>query len=204
MSMNPKVDEYIEKAAPFARPVLEHLRTLVHQACPEVTEEIKWSRPFFMHRGQMLGNISAFKAHCSFGLWGSEIAAVMRKDGILSSEGMGSVGKITSLKDLPADKALLGYIRQAATFVESGSRTMPARVAKESKAPIEVPAELTAALKKNNAAKATFAAFSPSCKREYVEWVAEAKQAATRDRRVAQAVEWMAEGKQRNWKYQEC
>jgi hypothetical protein len=167
-------------------------------------EEIKWSRPFFVYRGQILGNISAFKAHCSFGLWGGEVAAVMREDGTLGTDGMGSVGKITGLKDLPSDKVLLGYVRHAAAAVEGGARTMPARVAKARGAEVEIPAELAAGLKKNKAASMTFEAFSSSCKREYAEWVAEAKRPETREKRVAQAVEWMAEGKQRNWKYQAC
>ena len=198
-----KVDAYIEKAAPFAQPVLEHLRELVHKACPDVEEAIKWSMPFFVYKGQILGNMAAFKAHCSFGLWGGEVSAVMRKDGVLSDDGMGKLGKITSLKDLPSDKAMLGYIKQAVAFVEDGGKTMQ-RKPTVAKPEAEVPAELTAALKKNKAASATFAGFSPSCRREYVEWIAEAKRPETRDKRVVQAVEWMAEGKQRNWKYQNC
>jgi uncharacterized protein YdeI (YjbR/CyaY-like superfamily) len=202
-TLNPKVDAYIEKAAPFAQPVLSHLRALVHKGCPEVEEAIKWSMPFFVYRGQILGNMAGFKAHCSFGLWGPEIKAILQKDGVLEGEGMGTLGKIATVKDLPTDKAMLGYIRQAAAFVEGGGKTMPKRP-KAAKADVEVPAGLATALKKNKAASATFAAFSPSCRREYTEWIADAKQEATRERRIAQAVEWMAEGKQRNWKYQNC
>jgi uncharacterized protein YdeI (YjbR/CyaY-like superfamily) len=204
VTLNPKVDAYIEKAAPFAQPILEHLRALFHKGCPDAVEEIKWSMPFFVYRGQNLGGIAAFKAHCGFGLWGSEIAAVMRKDGVKVEEGMGSLGKITSLKDLPSDKAMVGYIRQAAVFVEGGGKTMSRAKPKTPKAPPEIPVELTAALKKNGAAAKVFAGFSPSARREYAEWIAEAKRAETKEKRVAQAVEWIAEGKQRNWKYQNC
>ncbi len=203
IEMNPKVDAYIDKAAPFARPVLEHLRELVHTACPDVEEAIKWSMPFFVYKGQILGNMAAFKAHCSFGLWGKEIVEVMRRDGVHTGDGMGSTGKIVSVKDLPSDKKMLEYVRQVAAAIEGGVKTMPKRT-KTAKAEAEVPVELTAALKKNKAASKTFAAFSPSCRREYADWVAEAKRAETRAKRVAQAVEWMAEGKQRNWKYQNC
>lgn len=200
---NPKVDAYIAKAAPFAQPVLEHLRGLVHRACPEVEETIKWSMPFFECQGQILANMAAFKAHCSFGIWGKEIVAVMRKDGLLVEGGMGSLGKIASVKDLPKDAALLGYLRQAVVFVKDGGKTFPKR-AKAAKLDVEVPVELAAALKKNKAATKVFAEFSPSCKREYVDWIVDAKRAETRDKRVAQAVEWIAEGKQRNWRYQNC
>jgi uncharacterized protein YdeI (YjbR/CyaY-like superfamily) len=201
---NPKVDAYMAKAAPFAQPVLEHLRGLVHKACPEVEETIKWSMPFFEYRGQILANMAAFKAHCSFGIWGKEIVAVMRKDGLrVEGGGMGSLGKITSVKDLPRDGALLGYLRQGAAFVKDGGKTFPKR-AKAAKPEVEVPAGLAAALKKNKAAAKVFAEFSPSCKREYVDWIADAKREETRDKRVAQAVEWMAEGKARNWKYEKC
>jgi uncharacterized protein YdeI (YjbR/CyaY-like superfamily) len=200
---NPSVDAYIEKAAPFAQPILEHLRELMHKACPDVEEAIKWSMPFFVYKGQILGNMAAFKAHCSFGLWGEAVAAVLRKDGVHTTDGMGSLGKLASVKDLPADKKMLGYIRQAAAAVEDGSKTFPKRQ-KATKAEAEVPAELAAALKKNKAAAKVFAEFSPSCRREYVDWIVDAKRAETKDKRVAQAVEWIAEGKQRNWKYQNC
>jgi uncharacterized protein YdeI (YjbR/CyaY-like superfamily) len=203
---DPRIDACIAKAAPFAQPVLTHLRALVHRACPDVVEEIKWGRPFFLHRGTILCNISAFKAHCSFGFWGAEIGKVLRAEGVLQQGGMGSLGRIASVEDLPPEKQLLGYIRQAAALIDSGqgeNRIVAARrVAKAQKQPVEVPAELTIALKKNKAANAGYAALSPSCQREYVEWIAEAKRPETRERRIAQAVEWIAEGKQRNWKYQ--
>ena len=204
--LDPKVDAYIAKAAPFAQPVLAHLRGLIHKACPDAVEEMKWSRPFFLHGGTILCNLSAFKAHCSFGFWGAEMGKVLRKDGVLQAGGMGSLGRITSLKDLPPEKQLLGYIRQAVALIESGrgeNRIVAARrVVKAPKPPVEVPAEFTLALKKNKAANAAYAAFSPSCKREYAEWIADAKRPETRERRIAQAVVWIAEGKQRNWKYQ--
>jgi len=207
LQRNSQIDTCIANAAPFAQPVLAHLRALVHKACPDIVEEIKWGRPFFVYKGTILCNISAFKQHCSFGFWGAEIGRVLHKDGVLQQGGMGSLGRITSVKDLPPEKQLLGYIRQAAALIESGqgeNRIVAARrVVKAPKPQVDTPPEFTAALKKNKAANAAYAAFSPSCKREYVEWIADAKRDETRERRIAQAVEWIAEGKQRNWKYQE-
>ena len=205
---NPKVDAYIAKSRPFAQPILLHLRELVHQACPQVSETIKWSRPFFEHRGVILCNMSAFKEHCSFGFWGEEIGAVLRAAKAAQNGGMGSLGRITSLKDLPADKQMLGWLRQAAQFIESGQYTSPIsarrRVVKPTKAVVKTPSEFTAALRKDKKASTAFAAFSPSCKRGYVEWIADAKRPETRDRRISTALEWIAQGKQRNWKYQNC
>ena len=207
-NLNPKVDAYIAKAQPFAQPILEHLRALVHKNCPEVEETIKWSRPFFEYRGVILGNMSAFKQHCSFGFWGEEIGAVLRDESVLRDDGMGSLGRITSVDGLPPDKRMAGWIRKAAAFVDSGEYTSPIsarhRVVKAPKAAVEPPDEFAAALKKNKAATTVFASFSPSCKREYVEWIADAKRPETREKRIATAVEWIAEGKQRNWKYQNC
>ncbi len=207
-NFNPKVDLYIAKAKPFAQPILEHVRGLVHKACPEVEETIKWSRPFFEYRGVILGNMSAFKEHCSFGFWGEEIGAVLREAKLLGEEGMGSLGRIIGLKDLPPNKQMISLIKQAAGFIESGQYTSPIearnKVVKAQKPALETPAEFTAALKKDKKAASIFAAFSPSCKREYVEWVADAKRPETRDKRIATAIEWIAEGKQRNWKYQNC
>lgn len=203
---HPKVDACIAKAQPFARPILTHLRALIHQACPGVVETIKWSRPFFEYRGVILCNISAFKEHCSLGFWGEEIGAVLRKAGAVRDGAMGSLGRITSLKDLPSDAVLLGWFRQAAAFIDSGQYTSPisarSRVVKPAKPALEPPAEFAAALRKNRTASSAFEKFSPSCRREYIEWIAGAKRPETRDRRIATAIEWIAEGKQRNWQYQ--
>jgi uncharacterized protein YdeI (YjbR/CyaY-like superfamily) len=203
---DPRVDSYVEKAAPFAQEILTHLRESIHTACPDVEETMKWSMPFFELNGVILGNMAAFKQHCSLGLWGPEMSEVLRKDGFSDVEGMGKFGKITSLQDLPPNKVLLGYLRQAAGFVLRGERTtsMARPVKKVAKAAPEIPAELAVALKKNKVAAKVFAEFSPSCKREYAEWIDEAKRAETKEKRVTQAVEWIAEGKTRHWKYKEC
>ncbi len=201
--MNPKVDAYIEKSAPFAQPILHHMREMFHKACPEAVEEIKWSMPFFVYKGQMMANIAAFKQHCSLGFLGPAMREVLKKDGLERDNGMGSLGKITSIRDLPSNKKLTEYIVQAAALIDDGAKVM-SRPKKAPKPVAEVPAELTAALKKNKAAAKVFAEFSPSCKREYVEWITEAKRQETKEKRIAQAVEWIAEGKQRNWKYQNC
>ena len=207
-TFNPRVDAYIAQAAPFAQPVLTHLRVLMHKGCPHVEETIKWSRPFFVHRGVILCNISAFKAHCSFGFWGAEIGKVLREDAALKDGGMGSLGRIAGVQDLPPDKQLLGYLRQAAAFIESGHGetwvAVQRRVVKAPKPALETPPEFTAALRKHKQAATAYAAFSPSCQREYVSWIAEAKRPETRDRRISQAIALIAEGKQRNWKYQNC
>lgn len=207
-SQDPKVDAYIEKAQPFAQPILLHLRKLVHKAVPGAEEAMKWSRPFFLYKGAILANMSAFKEHCSFGFWGEEIGAVLREANVVQDGGMGSLGRITSVKDLPSEKDMLAFIRRATGFIDSGEYTSPIaarnKVVKAPKPAAKASPEFVAALKKNKKAAAVFEAFSPSCKREYVEWIAEAKREETRDKRIAQAVEWIAEGKQRNWKYQNC
>jgi uncharacterized protein YdeI (YjbR/CyaY-like superfamily) len=204
--VDPRVDAYIAKAQPFAQPVLTHVREMMHKACPDVEETIKWGMPFFVLRGVILGNMAAFKQHCSLGLWGPEMAAILGNDSVKSKDAMGTFGKLTRIEDLPREKVLLGYFKQAAGFVASGERTTSlARASQRAvNAPVEVPDALAAALRKNKLAAKVFADFSPSCKKEYVEWIAEAKRQETREKRVAQAVEWIAEGKQRNWKYQNC
>jgi len=202
-SYDPRVDAYINKSAAFAQPILEHVRELVHKAVPNVEEAIKWSMPFFTYKGQHLGGMAAFKQHCSFGLWGSYMRELMKKDGLTPEEGMGSFGKLTAKKDLPSDKVVTGYIRQAAAFIDDGAKTMQ-RPKKAARPAPQTPAELAAALKKNKAAQKVWTDFSPSCQREYVDWITEAKTDATRNRRLETAIEWMAEGKPRNWKYMNC
>jgi len=203
--IDPRVDLYIEKAAPFAQPVLTHLRNLVHQACPRATESVKWGMPFFLQQGIVLCHMAAFKQHCAFGFWGPEMKKVLATDGLVSSKAMGSLGRITGLRDLPADRLLLRYMSQAAEFVESGQRKKSIdRKPKAAKPHLRVPVELSAALKKNKLAAKAFERFSPSCRREYVEWIWAAKRQETKEKRVAQAVEWIAQGKSRNWKYENC
>jgi uncharacterized protein YdeI (YjbR/CyaY-like superfamily) len=203
---NQKVDAYVAKAQLFAQPILRHLRELVHTGCPGVEETMKWSRPFFEYHGTILCNMAAFKEHCSFGFWGEEIGASLRSTGALAPEGMGSLGRITSLADLPPHKQMTEWIRQAAAFVDSGQHTSPItarrKVVKAPQPSLEKPKEFLTALARNKKAAATFAAFSSSAQREYVEWIAEAKRAETMERRIETAVEWISEGKQRNWKYQ--
>ena len=204
-----RIDLYISRARPFAQPILVHLRELVHKACPNVEETIKWSRPFFEYKGVILANMSAFNEHCSFGFWGEEIGAVLREAKVIQEGGMGSLGRITTIKDLPANKQMLDLLHQATAFVDNGQYTSPItarnKVVKAPKPSVdELPPEFAVALKANKKASTVFAAFSPSCKREYIEWIADAKRTETRDKRITQAIEWIAEGKQRNWKYQNC
>jgi uncharacterized protein YdeI (YjbR/CyaY-like superfamily) len=199
---DPRIDVYIQGSADFARPILAHLRKLIHKACPGVVETIKWSRPFFEYQGGMLCHISAFKQHCAVGFWNAPLlkdpAGVLH---IKDKNAMGHFDRITSLKDLPADKVLIALIKEAAALNEQGVKKPPP-VKTSPKAPLPVPAALTSALKKNKKAGEVFAAFPPSHRREYIEWITEAKTDETRDRRIATTLEWLAEGKARNWKYE--
>ena len=199
MARDPRIDAYIERAAPFAQPILTQVRELVHEACPQVEETIKWGMPTFVHAGGILCGMAAFKQHASFGFWKHALVVGEGQP----RDGMGSYGKMTSLQDLPPKKTLLAHVRKAMKLNEDGVKSPAARKAAP-KPPPEAPDDLLAALKKNKAAKATFDAFPPSCKRDYIEWIVEAKREETRAKRLAQAVEWMAEGKRRNWKYENC
>jgi uncharacterized protein YdeI (YjbR/CyaY-like superfamily) len=193
-----RVDAYIEKSAAFAKPILTELRATVHDTCPDCQETMKWSMPHFEYKGLMCG-MAAFKSHATFGFWKGSL--VLPDDGTaVAKDGMGHFGKITSVADLPPKKTIAGYIRKAMALNDEG--VQPARKPKAAARPVKAPADLAAALKKNKKAKTAFDAFPPSHKREYIEWITEAKTDATRARRLTQAVEWMAAGKSRNWKYE--
>lgn len=197
---NPKIDAYIAKAGDFAKPVLIHLRKLVHDVCPDVEENVKWGMPSFEYKGLFCG-FASFKQHCTFGFWK---AALMKDADVLlgkaSKEAMGNLGRITSMKDLPSDKILTGWMKEAMKLNDAGIK-VPKDKTKHEKKPLTVPKYFTDALKKNMKAWAVFEKFSPSNKRDYVEWMTEAKSDDTRDKRLKQSIEWMAEGKPRNWKY---
>ncbi|QXQ05234.1 YdeI/OmpD-associated family protein [Sphingosinicellaceae bacterium] len=198
MPQDPRVDAYIAKAAPFAQPILEHLRSLIHRACPDTEEAIKWSMPMFLYRGKIIVNIAAFKAHAAFGTWKREVG-----DSIDRPEAtMGRLGRLTRLADLPPDDEIVAAVRCAMAAVDAGG-TSTRRVSSPKPAP-DVPDDLQAALDAVPAAATAFAAFPPGARRDYTDWVIEAKQAATRARRIAQAVEWCAEGKRRHWKHEAC
>ena len=198
MARDPRIDAYIERAAPFAQPILQHVRGLVHEACPAVEETIKWGMPTFVHAGAILCGMAAFKQHASFGFWKHALVVGEGEP----RDGMGSYGKLVSLDDLPPKRTLLAHLRKAVALNEAGVKS-PARKSAP-KPPPETTPELAAALAQSPAAKAAFDAFPPGCRREYIEWIAGAKRPETRARRVSEAVAWMAEGKRRNWKYENC
>ncbi|HWY99224.1 MAG TPA: YdeI/OmpD-associated family protein [Bacteroidia bacterium] len=199
MVKNKQIDAYIEKAQSFAKPVLIHIRKLVHTACPTVEEKIKWGFPNFDYKG-VFCNMAGFKEHCSFGFWKGNLMKdthnIFAKD-----QAMGNLGKLTSLKDLPSDKIMLSYIKQAVELNDKGvKRLVKPKTAPGSKE-LVTPDYLTKALTKNKKAQKEFEAFSYSKKKEYVDWLTEAKTEDTRNTRLETAVEWIAEGKSRNWKY---
>ncbi|MES2018033.1 MAG: DUF1801 domain-containing protein [Pseudomonadota bacterium] len=196
-TIDPRIDAYIAASPEFAQPILTHLREVIHAACPDVEETIKWSAPFFQYKG-MLCHMAAFKAHCALGFWKG---ALLFPE--LEKESMGHFGRITSVKDLPSKKVIASYVKLAMKLNDDGVQT-PARVAPKTARPLTVPTYLLDALAANKPALATFNAGSTSFKREYVDWLEEAKTDATRLRRMEQAVEWLAEGKARNWKYEKC
>ena len=196
---NPAIDAYIAKAQPFAQPILNHMRELVHKACPQVEEKIKWGMPFFDYEG-LMANMAAFKQHCSFGFW----KASLMSDPILietakSEVAMGHLGKITSVKDLPSDKKIIAYVKEAMQLNENGKKTIKARslTLKE----LVIPAYITDAIKQNPQAFATFEAFASSHKKEYVLWIDDAKTDATKQKRLVKAIATLAEGKPHNWQY---
>ncbi len=196
---DPRVDAYIAKSAEFARPILKHLRAVVHSACPEVVETVKWGMPSFEHYGILCG-MAAFKQHATFGLWKHSLV-LESLDG-KAREAMGSFGKITTVGDLPSKAVLTRYIKKGVELNEKGVKAP--REKTRPKKPIALHPAFKAALGKSKKALATFEGFPPGAQREYLEWIADAKADDTRARRVAQAVEWLAQGKRRNWKYERC
>jgi len=199
---DPRIDAYIEKAAPFAQPILNHIRALIHEHCPDIQENIKWGFPHFDYKGKSHFSLASFKQHCAFGFW---LAGAMKDPkGILQLEeksAMGSLGKITALKDLPSDKIFATYLKESIRLADEGIK-VPKAPKKAEAPPMEVPEAFRKALAKNKKAQAVFEQFAPSHRKEYLEWISEAKREETRTKRIEQAIAWMAEGKPRHWKYQ--
>ena len=195
MTHDPRIDAYIEKQPDFARPILVWLRERVHAACPDVEETIKWSRPNFYYKGKPMAGMSAFKQHASFGFWQrQELATGME------GEAMGQYGRLTAISDLPGAADVEARIADAMRLIDEGAK--PIRASRELRGEADVPEALAEALASDDVAAATFNGFPPGQRREYCDWIGEAKRAETRDKRVVQAIEWLREGKRRNWKYE--
>lgn len=195
-----RVDEYITSAAPFARPILAHLRKLIHRACPDIEEGIKWNAPFFSHRGKILCFFAEFKAHVAFGFWHPQMKKIVapshrRKAG----GGMGTFGRIATREDLPDDRALSRYLKAAMALNEAEAKKSPAR---KSRPALTAPPALAEALRRHPRAQASWLEFTPGARRDYIEWIFDAKRAETREQRLRTTLEWVAEGKRRNWKYE--
>lgn len=196
---DPRIDAYINKAEDFAKPILLHIRKLVHTACPDITETMKWSFPHFEYKG-VVCSMASFKQHCAFGFW--KAAIMQDPNNILQTKDRGAMGhfdRITTIRDLPADKIMIAYIKEAVTLNEKGVK-LPSKPKADPKT-LEIPAYITTALKKNKKAYSTFESFPYSHKKEYISWITEAKTEPTREKRIATMLEWLEEGKDRNWKY---
>ena len=195
---DPHVDVYINKAREFAKPVLEHIRDFVHETCPDVEEKIKWSFPHFDYKNQMMCSMASFKEHCTFGFWKASLLKDLK--GKSGQTAMGQFGRITKVSDLPSKKVLKSLIKDAMKLNDSEIK-ISAKSKSSKKKELTVPGYFMKAIKKNKKALKTFENFSYSQKKEYVEWVTEAKTEPTRKKRIATAIEWMSEGKIHNWKY---
>lgn len=197
-STDPRIDAYIANAGRFARPILTHLRRLIHATCPAVKESIKWSSPFYEYKG-ILAATPSFKAHCKLVLWKSKLVF---KDLPAKDNPDKKLRNLTSLADLPSERILTNCLKRAVALNESTVKL--ASKPKARREPLKIPDDFLAALKRNRKAVAAFPKLSPSCRREYVDWIVEAKREETREKRVATALEWIAEGKPRHWKYKKC
>lgn len=197
-----RIDDYIGKAQPFAKPVLKKLRELIHKGIPEIEETIKWGMPFFDYHGNVC-SFASFKEHAVFGFWKYKLLIdpkdYLQENASKGGGAMGNFGRIKSFKDLPPDKVIINFLKQAKDLNEKGIKLPPKK--KSTKTELKIPDFILNALKKNIRAEKTFHNFSPSQKKEYLEWITEAKTEVTRSRRLKTALEWMSEGKSRNWKY---
>lgn len=201
--IDPRIDAYLDESADFARPILRRLRALVHQARPEAVETLKWGHPAFVIDGKILCIVAGFKAHCGIVFWHQGMKKEIEAGGAKVVRAMGQMGRIEKMGDLPTDAALIRYFRRAAELITSGVPARPPST-KKPRPELPVPKDLAALLVKNKKAAETFVNFPPSQRRDYIEWITEAKRDGTRQVRLTTTLEWLAQGKPRNWKYMNC
>lgn len=201
MKSDPRIDQYIERAAPFAQPILAHLRALLARTCPNGEETLKWGMPSIVYRGKILCNMAAFKGHATFGFW-QKRAVTGQETPEVRAGAMGQFGRLTSLSDLPDDTKIGDMVARAIALIDSGAKAQ--RPPKHIRQPAEMPEDLAAALASSPGAAATFKRFPPGQQREYLEWVVGAKRAETRAKRLVTTIAQLEEGKRLNWKYERC
>lgn len=203
-SFDPRIDAQVAKAPEYAKPILEHLRQMVHKAVPEVVEEVKWSRPFFTLNDENLCFMAAFKNYCGFGFWSPKMPEYLQSQGMPKVEGAGSIGQIAAVKDLPKD--LPKYVKYAAELIRKGEAgsAMEGRTRKGTRQEIEIPDAFAVLLKKSKSAKTYFETLPPSCKREYLEWITTAKKEETREKRMGETIAMLEAGRRFNDKYRSC
>lgn len=194
---NPKVDSYINNAQPFAKPILKKWRTLIHKACPKVTEEIKWGSPFYLYQDRVLCATMGFKKHCALVFWKASL--IIKKNGAKAKSDLKHLRRISLLEELPSDQEMISYLQLAMHFNEPTTKLPPRE---KRSAPVKVPSDLMKALQANSKARAVFDAFTPTKRKDYIYWITGAKTEATRESRLETAIEWISEGKSRNWKYE--
>lgn len=197
--LNPIVTDYINNVEPFAKPIVKKLRAIFLKADKRLVENVKWGLPSYEYKG-IVGGFASFKNHVAWGLWKSSLLKDPKGAIGLARASIMSAGKLSSVKDLPKEQHLIDLIKQAVELNERGIKLKKPKAKKKPEA--KVPGDLRQALDRNEKAAEVFENFSPSCRREYIEWITEAKTEETREKRLLQAIEWMAEGKRRNWKYE--
>jgi uncharacterized protein YdeI (YjbR/CyaY-like superfamily) len=201
MKKDRRIDDYIAKSENFAKPILKYLRDIVHKACPEVEETMKWGMPHFDYKGMMCG-MASFKQHCTFGFWKFSLMKDKQKVFVKGENaGMGNFGKIKDIQDLPPAHTIIEYIKEAMKLNDDDV-AVKKEVKKTIRQELVIPGYFSKALNKNKIALKTFSDLSYSHKKEYLEWITEAKREETRDKRINTAIEWLLEGKSRNWKYE--
>lgn len=198
---NPQFDEYITKSADFAKPIMEYLRQIIHETCPEVEEIIKWGNPHFDYKGDMMCILAGYKHHCSFSLYKAELMSDKKIiESVKAGQKMGYMDKIKSLSDLPAKETLVAYIKEAMVLNENGVKKE--KTVSEKPKVIEVPDYFNEVLIANPLVKEIFESKSASFRKDYLVWIIDAKTEATRQKRIEQSLEWIAEGKGRFWQYE--
>lgn len=191
------ITAYIEKATPEFKEVMIALRSVLNNPNFDIKEDWKWGAPNFNNEG-MICWLAHFRNHVGMNFFkGTLIKDKYNLFTHYREEKGNRQLKFSDINQIIPEQ-IEYYIEEAIKLNQENIKVVKKEI------DTSLPLDLETELNNNPKAKMFFESLAPSYKRDYIEWIEEAKREATRTKRLATTMEWLSEGKKKNWKYENC